>query len=83
MEGIRPGVCMLWKPATSGISALVTVISLDLEKDQAQVHVTRSSTRTCAAHWVDMNQLSAAPVDACACACVAKPGQEGKGNDAA
>ena len=83
MDGIRLGACMLWKPATSGVSALVTVISLDLEKDRAQVHVTRASTQLCAAHWVDMNQLSIAPPGACACGCVAKPSHEGMGNDAA
>lgn len=83
MDGIRPGACMLWKPATSGASALVTVISLDLERDRAEVHVTRASTHTCATHWVDMNQLGEAPKGACACACVAKTALDGQGNDAA
>ena len=80
MDGIRPGACMLWKPTTHGASALVTVIAMDLEKDRAQVHVTRASTQTCAAHWVDLSQLSEAPQGSCACACVAKTTQ---GNDAA
>jgi hypothetical protein len=74
MDEIRPGACMLWKPATSGVSALVTVISLDLEKDRTLVHVARASSQTCAAHWVDMNQLSEAPRDARPCACIASGG---------
>ncbi len=83
MDGIRLGACMLWKPATSGVSALVTVISLDLDKNRAQVHVTRASSQTCAAHWVDMNQLCEAPKGACPCACVARANPEGQGSDAA
>jgi hypothetical protein len=83
MDGIRLGACMLWRPATSGISALVTVVALNLEKDQAQVHVTRTSTQTCAAHWVDMNQLSEAPRDARPCSCLASTGHDGQDNDAA
>ena len=83
MDGIRLGVCMLWKPATSGVPALVTVISLDLDKDRVQVHVTRSSTQTCAAHWVDLNQLSEAPREARPCACVVNVNHDGQGNDAA
>jgi hypothetical protein len=74
---------MLWKPATSGVPALVTVIAMDLEKDRVQVHILRTSTQTCAAHWVDMSQLSQAPVGALPCACVAKAIHEDKGNDAA
>ena len=83
MDGIRPGACMLWKPATSGIAALVTVIALDSDRDRAQVHVTRASTQTCAAHWVDRHQLSAAPLDARPCACVTRADHDGQGNDAA
>ena len=83
MVGVKPGACMLWKPATSGISALVTVISLDLENNQAQVHVTRASTKTCASHWVDMNLLSEAPQGACPCPCVAHLNHDGQGSDAA
>lgn len=83
MDVIKPGACMLWKPATSGISALVTVISLDFENNRAQVHVTRASTKTCAAHWVDMNLLSEAPKGSAPCACVARAGQDGQGTDAA
>ena len=58
MDGIQPGACMLWKPAGGGVSALVTVMALDLDRDRAQVHVTRASTGACAAHWVDMGALS-------------------------
>ena len=83
MDGIRPGACMLWKPATSGVSALVTVIALDLEKDRVQVHVMRTSTQTCAAHWVDMSQLSLAPTGACPCSCIASANHDGQGSDAA
>jgi hypothetical protein len=83
MDEIRPGTCMLWKPATNGVPALVTVISLDLDNDRAQIHVTRASTQTCAPHWVDMNLLSKAPVGASACACVAKLNPKEQGNDAA
>ena len=83
MDGIRPGACMLWKPTTHGASALVTVIAMDLEKDRAQVHVTRTSTQTCAAHWVDLSQLSEAPQGSCPCPCVAKKDHEETGNDAA
>lgn len=80
MDEIRPGACMLWKPAGGGVSALVTVISLDLEHDRAQVHVARVSTGRCAAHWVDMGSLSEGPKDAKPCACVVKAGE---GNHAA
>jgi hypothetical protein len=83
MDGVKPGACMLWKPATSGMSALVTVISLDLESDRAQVHVTRASTGTCAVHWVDTSQLFEAPKEASPCACVAKTEREDTGHDAA
>jgi len=83
MDEIRPGACMLWKPATSGVSALVTVIALDQEKDRALVHVTRASTKTCAPHWVDMNQLSEAPRDAHPCCCVTSADHDGQGSDAA
>lgn len=76
MDGIQPGVCMLWKPAGGGVSALVTVVALDLDRDKAQVHVIRASSGTCAAHWVDMNALSAGPKDSKACACVRKPGED-------
>lgn len=69
MDGIRPGVCMLWKPAGGGISAEVTVVALDLEKDKVLVHVRRKSTGACAPHWVDMAMLSEAPASACPCAC--------------
>lgn len=83
MDGIRPGACMLWKPATSGVSALVTVISMDLEKDRALVHVARTSTQTCAAHWVEMHQLSEAPREARPCSCVASANPEGQDSNAA
>ncbi len=73
MDGIRPGVCMIWKPAGGGISALVTVIGLDLDHDKAQVHVKRASTGTCKAHWVDMAALSEAAADARPCGCAEKP----------
>ena len=46
MDGIRPGVCMLWKPAGGGVSALVTVITLDLDSDKVLVHVKRASSGT-------------------------------------
>ncbi len=81
MEGIRPGACMIWKPAGGGISALVTVIALDLDRDKVQVHVTRASTGRCAAHWVDMSALSEGPKDAKPCSCVAQP--HGKDDHAA
>ena len=76
MDGIRLGACMLWKPAGGGVSALVTVISLDLDRDKAQVHVARASTGLCAAHWVDMAALSEGPKEAKPCACAAKPGED-------
>ncbi len=76
MDGIRPGSCMLWKPAGGGVSALVTVIALDLDRDKAQVHVTRASTGRCASHWVDMSALSEAPREARPCACSQQPGQD-------
>ena len=83
MDGIRLGACMFWKPATSGVSAQVTVIDLDLARDRALVHVRRASTQTCAAHWVDADQLSEAPRDAHPCDCVTAVNQDGQGNDAA
>jgi len=76
MNEIRPGACMLWKPAGGGVSALVTVIALDLDRDRAQVHVARASTGLCAAHWVDLNALSAAPQEAKPCACALGTGQD-------
>ena len=76
MDGIQPGACMLWKPAGGGVSALVTVMALDLDRDKAQVHVTRASSGLCAAHWVDMNALSEAPKEAKPCACANKHGQD-------
>lgn len=83
MDGIRPGECMLWKPATSGVSAVVTVIALDLDHARALVHVLRTSTQTCAAHWVDMEHLSEAPKGAVPCPCVRNAFPEDEGNDAA
>ena len=77
MDGIRLGACMTWKPAGGGATALVTVMVLDLERDRAQVHVTRASTGTCAAHWVDMAALSEAPKDAKACPCATSPAAGG------
>jgi hypothetical protein len=67
---------MLWKPAGGGVSALVTVIALDLDRDRAQVHVARASTGRCAAHWVDLNALSGAPQEAKPCACALGTGQD-------
>ena len=86
MDGIRPGVCMIWKPAGGGLSALVTVMALDLDRDKVQVHVTRTSTGLCAAHWVDMNALSDAPKDAQPCTCAvrepaAAPAAKASGTD--
>ena len=77
MDEILTGACMLWKPAGGGVSALVTVIALDLERNKAQVHVARASTGACAAHWVDLSALSKAPGDArpCACAAVRQPAE--------
>lgn len=72
MDGIRPGVCMIWKPAGGGISALVTVMALDLDRDKVQVHVVRASNGQCAPHWVDMSALSEAPKEAQPCACSRK-----------
>ena len=76
MDGIQPGACMLWKPAGGGVSALVTVMALDLDRDRAQVHVTRASTGACAAHWVDMGALSEGPKEAKPCACAHTSGQD-------
>ena len=76
MDGIQTGACMLWKPAGGGVSALVTVMALDLERDKAMVHVTRVSTGVCAAHWVDMAALSDAPKEAKPCACANQHGQD-------
>jgi hypothetical protein len=67
---------MLWKPAGGGVSALVTVMNLDLDRDRAQVHVTRASTGLCAVHWVDMAALSAAPKEAKPCACARTHGED-------
>jgi hypothetical protein len=52
------------------------VIALDLDRDRAQVHVARASTGLCAAHWVDLNALSAAPLEAKPCACALGTGQD-------
>jgi hypothetical protein len=71
MDEILTGACMLWKPAGGGVSALVTVVALDLERNRAQVHVVRASTGACAAHWVDLGALSQAPAGAKPCACAA------------
>jgi len=76
MDGIQPGACMLWKPAGGGVSALVTVMALDLDRDKAQVHVTRASSGTCAAHWVDMAALSEAPKEAKPCTCATRHGED-------
>jgi len=75
MDGIRPGVCMIWKPAGGGISALVTIIAVDLDRDKAQVHVKRASTGVCAAHWVDMAALAEATGEARPCSCLDKPSE--------
>lgn len=72
MDGIRSGVCKTWKPATRGLSAIVTVISVDLVRDKALVHVVRASTGTCAPHWVDMESLSDAPQAAQPCSCMSE-----------
>lgn len=82
MDGIRPGVCMIWKPAGGGISALVTVVAVDLDHDKAQVHVKRASTGACAPHWVDMGALAEAGADARPCSCVDKPHEPGEGHAA-
>lgn len=73
MDGIRPGVCMIWKPAGGGLSAAVTIISVDLDRDKAMVHVRKASTGACASHWVDMAALAEAGADAKPCACADKP----------
>lgn len=80
MEGIRPGACMLWKPAGGGVSALVTIIALDLERDRAQVHVRSISTGACREHWVDMAALSEAGPEARGCGCKEKPHAPGEGD---
>jgi hypothetical protein len=67
---------MLWKPVGGGVSALVTVMTLDLDRDKAQVHVQRASTGICASHWVDMNALSPAPKGAKPCACASTHGED-------
>jgi hypothetical protein len=72
MDGIRPGACMLWKPAGGGVSALVTIMALDLEKDRALIHVRRATTGECREHWVDMAALSPAAPDARPCGCAVK-----------
>ena len=82
MDGIRPGVCMLWKPAGGGLSALVTIVAVDLDRDRAQVHVKRASTGLCASHWVDMGALSEAAADKLPCACLDKPHEPGEGHAA-
>jgi hypothetical protein len=51
-------------------------MALDLDRDKAQVHVTRASSGLCAAHWVDMAALSEAPKEAKPCACAARHGQD-------
>ena len=76
MDGIQTGACMLWKPAGGGVSALVTVMHLDLDRDKAQVHVKRASTGLCATHWVDMAALSVAPKEALPCACARTHGED-------
>ncbi len=81
MDGIRPGACMTWKPTGGGLSALVTVVALDLDRDRVQVHVRKASTGTCAAHWVDMAALSEAGADAHPCACVEKPHEPHEPNE--
>ena len=78
MDGIQTGACMLWKPAGGGVSALVTVMHLDLDRDKAQVHVTRRSTGLCAAHWVDMGALNEAVGEVKPCSCVDKPHEPGE-----
>jgi hypothetical protein len=70
MDGIRPGGCMVWKPAAGGASATVTVVAVDLEGGRALVHVTKASTGTCAPHWVSLSALSGAVQGARPCACV-------------
>ena len=83
MDGIRPGVCMIWKPAGGGLTALVTIVAVDLDRDKAQVHVKRAISGTCASHWVDMAALSEAGAEAKPCSCVEKPHQPGEGDHAA
>ena len=83
MDGIRPGVCMIWKPAGGGLTAAVTIVAVDLDRDKAQVHVKRASTGTCASHWVDMNALAEASGDMLPCACVDKPHEPGEDHHAA
>jgi len=82
MDGIRPGACMIWKPAGGGIAALVTVIALDLDRDKVQVHTKRASTGTCASHWVDMGALTEAAGDLKPCSCIDKPHEPGEGHAA-
>jgi hypothetical protein len=76
MDEIRVGACMQWKPAGGGVSALVTVMALDLERDKVQVHIVKASTGECAAHWVDLAALSPAPRDAKPCACARKSSED-------
>jgi hypothetical protein len=67
---------MLWNPVGGGVSALVTVMALDLDRDKAQVHVRRASTGLCASHWVDTSALSPAPKEAKPCACATTHGED-------
>ncbi|WP_316413269.1 hypothetical protein [Mesoterricola silvestris] len=73
---------MIWKPAGGGVSALVTVVALDLDRDRAQVHVKKASTGACAAHWVDMALLAEAGANAQPCSCVEKPHEPGENHAA-
>jgi hypothetical protein len=83
MDGVRPGICMLWSPATRGLSATVTVISVDLDRDKALVHVFKRSTGTCAPHWVDLERLSEAPKGTHPCLCASALAPKTPGHDAA
>jgi hypothetical protein len=74
---------MLWKPAGGGLTAIVTIVAVDLDRDKAQVHVKRASTGTCNAHWVDMASLAEAPGGVKPCACHDKPHEPGEDHHAA
>ena len=84
MDAMAVGACRTWKPASGGVSAVVTVQALDLEKGRALVHVPRRCSGGCSAHWVDLDRLFEAPEGAgpCACTPVTVPAPLG-GGDAA
>lgn len=79
MDGIVVGQCCLWKPTSGGLGAVVTVQQIDLARERVLIHLLKRFTGLCGVHWVGLETLSPAPLDAqpCGCQMGPKPAQDG------